>query len=137
MIKLLLLIATQIGLQNPSLLPAICSVESDFRNVINHYDGGSPSYGICQIKLATAQDMLPDVTAEMLMEPVINAYVAGLYLKYHEKRYEAERFIKRETVRIKQYGKEACVISAYNAGRCINSNQDTYVKKVYERIGKI
>lgn len=118
MIKLLLAIAMEIGLQNPKMLPAICSVESDFRNVINHFDGGSPSYGICQVKLSTAQDMIPGITAEMLMEPVINAYVAGLYVKYQERRYD----------------EESCIISAYNAGRCIKSNQDTYVKKVMKRM---
>lgn len=104
----------------PGLLPAICSAESDFRNIINKDDGGSPSYGICQIKLSTAQMMMPWVTSDMLMDRQINGFAAALYIEWQSKRYD----------------KLECIISSYNAGRCIKSNQDTYVKKVKKRMKK-
>ena len=121
------IIALALQLQNPNIMSAICWVESNHRNVINKDDGGSPSYGICQIKLSTANWMHfkhklgdKELTAEDLMKPEVNILYASLYLKYQLNRYDTLR----------------CAISAYNAGRCIKSNQKTYVKKVLKRMKK-
>ena len=116
MIKILIII--NIALQLPKgLLPAICKVESNFRNVDNMDDGGSPSFGICQIKLNTARMFNKKVTAADLRIPEINAYYAGRYLKYQHNRYKNHRF------------REYCTISAYNGGTCFGSNKK-YVEKV-------
>ena len=100
---------------------AICSTESDFRNVVNHDDGGSASYGICQIKAKTASWMTKkygqNYTSD-LMNRKENFNVALMYYVYQLRRYN---------------GDERCAISAYNAGRCIKSNQNTYVSKVLRR----
>lgn len=106
---------------NPYLMLAVCSAESDFRNVINKYDGGSPSYGVCQIKYGTAKMMGYKGSAGGLMDPVDNAYYASRYVAYQYRRYNKDL---------------ACAISAYNAGRCIKSNQKTYVKRVMDRLLK-
>lgn len=129
MILMLKTISIAIQICNPNLLGAVCYVESNYRNVINHNDGGSASYGICQIKLKTANWMNEKhkilgqpVTKFDLMNPEINALFAGLYLKYQLDRYN---------------GDIECAISGYNAGRCIKSNQSTYVKKVLRRMSKL
>ena len=124
-LKLLQLITLVLRIDNPNLLPAICWVESNHRNVDNMDDGGSPSYGICQIKLDTANWMkdkykIPGKELEPsdLQKPEINALYSGLYLLYLTHRYKTLK----------------CAISAYNAGSCIKSNQNTYVKKVLKKI---
>lgn len=125
-LKLLMTLTISLKINNPNLLPAICWVESNYRNVDNLKDGGSPSYGICQIKLDTANWMkehynIPgsELEASDLQKIEINAFYSGLYLLYLGKRYKDDL---------------KCVISAYNAGSCIKSNQDTYVKKVLDKI---
>lgn len=88
------------------LLPALCFVESggDVR-AVNRYDGASPSYGLCQIKLGTAREMLKkEIEEEDLLDPAINKKAALLYLQYQMQRYP---------------GDVRCAISAYNAGRCL------------------
>jgi len=122
MITLLTIIATSVGI-DPTLLKSICWVETNHRNVINQDDGGSPSYGLCQVKLETAQWLqkrhrLPIVTNANLMIEETNALYAALYLKYQQTRYDDVE----------------CVISAYNAGSCIESNKPTYVRKVKKRM---
>lgn len=94
----------------------ICSTESDMRNVINHNDGGSPSYGVCQIKLRTARQFSPKITIKELMIPSTNILMAKTIYEWQVSRYKTER----------------CAISAYNAGRCITGNHK-YVKKVRKR----
>jgi len=104
---------------DPSLLASICWIESRHKEeAINKDDGGSPSYGLCQVKLSTANWIAGrnghnTLTVKQLMEPLNNAYFAGLYLRYQTNRYETTR----------------CAVSAYNAGRCILSNK-AYVDKV-------
>ncbi len=77
-----------------AILVAICTQESGLKNTTNINDGGSPSHGVCQIKLGTAQ-LLKDkykiskkVNAETLKDPVKNAYWAALYLKFQLQRYD-------------------------------------------------
>lgn len=82
---------------------AICSHESNnFTMTLNQYDGGSPSYGICQVKKETASMFGFKGKASELMNPKVNAKYAALYLKYQEKRYGSENW---------------CILSAaFNAG---------------------
>lgn len=128
MINMFNIISISLQLSNPDILSSICWVESNHRNVVNWKDGGSPSYGPCQIKLETANWMRykyklgsKDLTEKDLMKPEISIFYAALYFKYQFKRYD----------------NLSCAISAYNAGRCIKSNQITYVSKVIKRLNKV
>lgn len=103
---------------DPALLYSICKVESNLTNVINLKDNGSPSYGICQVKLNTANYMIPGIKKADLMVPEVNFIVAALYLKYHLG---------------KQKGNVKRSISAYNAGRPIKGNR-RYVDKVMKNM---
>jgi soluble lytic murein transglycosylase-like protein len=122
--KLLLTISSALQISNPYLLPAICWVESNHDpDAININDGGSPSFGMCQIKLNTARWMaekhgLSTPYATHIMKPEVNALLAGLYIKYQLKRYK---------------GNIHQAISAYNAGKYIKSNI-RYVNKVIKRM---
>lgn len=65
------------------LLASVCFVETRHdANAINRGDGGSDSYGICQIKHKTAKWMGFTGTEVELMDPRTNAYYAGKYLAY-------------------------------------------------------
>lgn len=83
----IILLAAKKAAISGALLLAICSHESHLENVAVMQDGKSASYGICQIKLATAQQMGFKGVAENLMEPKTNAKWAAQYLKYQLKRY--------------------------------------------------
>lgn len=105
-----------------ALLLAVCWGEGSFRNdsKLTHLDGHSLSHGTCQVKLEMAQDMdrwfhnrFP-ATAERLEITKVNAYYAGLYLKYQLKRYN--------------YNWQKAV-DAYNKGSTV-SEKSIYVKKV-------
>jgi hypothetical protein len=119
-----------LSLEAANLLPALCWVESKHKvQAVAHKDGRSSSYGICQVKLETANWMkeyyrIPGVplTERQLMKPDVNIFYAGLYLKYH---------IKSNPNNLK------CAISAYNAGRCIKGNQATYVKQVLNKMREL
>jgi soluble lytic murein transglycosylase-like protein len=94
---------------SPSLLVAICMTESNLRNVDVMDDGGSPSYGICQVKLETAKwmgeiynkSLLKDLKESDIRKPYRNAKAAAWYLKYQIERYSGD------------YCK---AVAAYNAG---------------------
>lgn len=104
---------------NPQLLLAVCSVESNFRAVKPHMDGTTESHGVCQVKLETAQHMDTvfklriKATQERLQVPFINAYYAGMYLKYQLKRYENWQ----------------SAVDSYNKGHMVSQNS-AYVQKV-------
>lgn len=87
---------------SPKLLLAICMQESNLQNVIVPHDGGTPTYGICQVKLGTAQMIGYTGTAQGLMDPATNAKWAANYLKYQKDRYDHD-WCK--------------AVAAYNAGR--------------------
>ena len=126
------IIGLALQIQVPGIMSSICWIESSYRNVVNRDDGGSPSYGLCQIKENTANWMKelhripgPALTEEELMKPEVNIFYSSLYFKYQYKRYK---------------GNLECAISAYNAGRCIRQNKRTYVRKVlrhYEKSNKM
>lgn len=83
-----------------AILVAICSHETRLQNIMIQ-DNGSPTYGICQVKLATASMLGYQGSPEGLMDPETNAHYAALYLKFQHDRY-----------------KNWCkAIAAYNAGR--------------------
>ena len=69
------------------ILLAICTHESKLSNIINHNDGGSPTYGICQVKYSTAQMLGYQGKADGLMNPKENAKWAANYLRYQQLRY--------------------------------------------------
>jgi soluble lytic murein transglycosylase-like protein len=84
-----------------AILIAICSHESGLKNIVSQYDGGSPSYGVCQMKYETASMLGYLGTPQGLMNPRTNAKYAALYLKRQYERYN-----------------DWCrAIAAYNAGR--------------------
>jgi soluble lytic murein transglycosylase-like protein len=108
-----------------TILVAICSHESDLKNIIVPFDGGSPTYGICQVKLDTARMFGYSGDDEGLMDPKTNAKYAAKYLKYQYKRY----------------GNWCQAVSAYNAGRYNESRKKPgyprnlkYVLKVSEKL---
>jgi soluble lytic murein transglycosylase-like protein len=112
-----LLAATSNGV-DPELLSAVCFVESSHRpHIYVAQDGGSPSYGLCQIKESTARDMGFKKHSSFLLDPKTNAYYAAKYLAWQKKRW----------------GSWEKAVSAYNCGRpCGN---DEYVDKVMTLAG--
>lgn len=98
---IILLAAKKIAVSG-ALLLAICTHETGLKNTMVHHDGGSPSYGICQVKKDTAKMMGYNVNGNDLMKPEVNAKVAASYLKYQLDRYD----------------NNMCMATAsYNAGR--------------------
>jgi soluble lytic murein transglycosylase-like protein len=83
---IILAAAKKIGVSG-SLLLAICTHESGLNNVYLHHDGGSPTYGVCQIKYETAKMVGFTGEAKELMTPKINAEWAATYLKFQKSRY--------------------------------------------------
>lgn len=110
------------------LLLAICTVESNLTNAIVWHDGGSPSYGICQIKHETAKMMGYKGKAEGLMNPTVNARLAAKYLKFQ----------------LKRYSNDYCMaVAAYNAGSFNESKKVPgyprnlkYLRKVQKELEK-
>lgn len=88
-VSIILLAAKKAGVSG-SLLLAICTHESGLNNVLVPHDGGSPTYGICQVKYDTAKMMGFTGTAEDLMVPKINAKWAATYLKFQKDRYDGD-----------------------------------------------
>jgi len=84
---LILATAKKIGVAG-SLLLAICTQESGLNNVVVPHDGGSPSYGICQVKEGTARHMGYKGHSKDLMDPATNIKWAAIYLKFQLDRYD-------------------------------------------------
>lgn len=112
LIELITRIAIKVGIES-SLLLAVANVESNVK-IVNYFNDNHSSYGIMQVELRTAREILPFVDSIALQQPEVNIYVAAKYLKKMQDRYG---YIKG--------------ISAYNAGRPIESNKN-YVKKVLD-----
>jgi soluble lytic murein transglycosylase-like protein len=122
-------IAKTIGI-SPALLIAVCTTETNLKNVITYNDGATHSYGLCQVKLETAKFMgkvhnkphLENFTEKDMQDIKNNAKIAALYLKYQ----------------LNRYGGDYCkATAAYNAGRFKESKDYPgkpfnwkYVKKV-------
>jgi soluble lytic murein transglycosylase-like protein len=126
--EFIILAAAKAAKVSGTLLLAICTHESGLKNVYVPHDGGSPTYGICQVKLPTAQMMGFKGEAKDLMIPEINAKWAAIYLKYQ----------------IDRYDKNLCkATAAYNAGKFNKSKNDPqiprnlkYVRKIQSKIDK-
>lgn len=88
-VSIILLAAKKAGVSG-SLLLAICTHESGLKNVLVPHDGGSPTYGICQVKYDTAKMMGFNGEAKDLMTPKVNAKWAATYLKYQKSRYDGD-----------------------------------------------
>ena len=104
---------------DPVILASICYYESKFKPMaIHENDGGSGSYGLCQIKLALAKSLGYKGSVNGLLDPTTNATFAAKALRYHMK---------------KTHGIEE-LIAAYNAGRVNRRNgvirNITYVRNV-------
>lgn len=121
----ILLAAKKVGVSG-FLLLSICTHESGLKNVLVPHDGGSPTYGICQVKENTAKMLGYRGDAKKLMIPEENAKWAALYLKYQLDRYE----------------NDTCkAVAAYNAGKYNESKikpgyprNYRYIKKVRKHI---
>lgn len=109
-----ILVSNQLNLPN-NLLRAVCFVESSHNaKAIHLNDGKGDSLGLCQIKLATAKMAGFKGTQTQLMDPLVNAYYAGLYLKKQ----------------INKYGGVRAGVIAYNRGHYKKETPDHYYKKV-------
>lgn len=84
--ELIINIARSLGVP-AQLLLAICTQESNLKNTINHHDGGSPSYGVCQLKSNTAKMVGFQGNPIELMDVSTNIYWSGRYLAYQQTRY--------------------------------------------------
>lgn len=107
----------------PGLLSATCWVESNHKvNAVNVDDGGSSSYGACQIKLETAQMLGYTGAVKKLKDPAVNVYWAGRYLKYQLDRYD---------------GDPRKAVAAYNAGtHRVNAKGQIKNRKYVEKVFK-
>lgn len=73
------------------LLSSVCWVESNHKaHAYSHNDGGSPSYGVCQVKFQTAQFMGFTGKAKDLQKPEINIHYSAKYLAHQLKRYNGD-----------------------------------------------
>ena len=110
--------SNQLGLP-PHLLSSICYVESHYKvTAVHHDDGDGDSLGVCQIKLKTARWLGYKGTKKNLMNPTINAYFAGKYLKHQIKRYKGD--IKKAVI-------------SYNLGHAKGLTSTEYQRKVYKK----
>lgn len=108
---------------DPRLLAAICYHESKFQAAAIHKnDGGSGSYGLCQVKLAPARALGFKGHWKTLLSPGVNAEVAASILKYHLDHKNPPQ-------------NQQELLSAYNAGRVLRTPKGgvrnlAYVQKV-------
>jgi soluble lytic murein transglycosylase-like protein len=83
----ILSVAKSVGVSG-TLLLALCAHESGgFKQNYAPMDNGSPSFGSCQVKKATADFLGFKGKPQDLMNPKINAYYAAKYLEYQQNRY--------------------------------------------------
>lgn len=120
-LALLFSVVSQIYDLPPGLLSAICEVESNHDvNAYVHDDGGSPSIGICQLKMGTASDLGFKGTVLDLHDVHTNVRFAGLYLRR----------------KLDTYGGDVDrAICAYNRGSCKPGQGVEYrakVRKIWE-----
>lgn len=82
-------VSQTIGLP-PGLLAALCMIESNHNpNAFRTHDGdGRTALGLCEIKIETAREVMPDIRPSDLFNPEKNAMAAGLYLKKKLGRYK-------------------------------------------------
>lgn len=106
---------------DPKLLTAICKVESGHQATeINIMDGGSPSIGLCQIKLGTARVVGFRGQWTDLLNPYVNARYAAKYLAKQTRRCNSVDL----------------GIRAYNSGRCSRGSH-IYLSRVKEAYARL
>lgn len=101
-----------------AILSALCFTESTHKtDAINIHDGGTPSYGLCQIKYQTAKEL------------GFKGHISDLWLKPEINKYWALQYLKKQ---LKRYGTVDKAIAAYNAGSLKNGEirNTKYVRKV-------
>jgi soluble lytic murein transglycosylase-like protein len=103
----------------PHLLESVCFVESRHEiNAVHQNDGnGTPSLGVCQIKLATAQMLGFKGTEKQLMDPRLNVYYAAAYLDHQLRRYK---------------GHTHRALVAYNRGSAKQLTRSSYSDTVFQ-----
>lgn len=122
----MILAAAKAAKVSGTILLAICTHETGLKNTKLDYDGGSPTYGICQIKYGSAAIVGYRGEPEGLMDPKTNAKYAAKYLRYQYNRY---------------YGNWLKAVAAYNAGK-FNEDKNKvgcprnikYLKHVQEKV---
>lgn len=108
--------ATQIMELPTGLLESVCYVESTHNiRALHINDGGTDSYGVCQVKYETARWLGYRGSANQLMDPSINIFYAAKLLKKQILRYN---------------GNIEKAVIAYNRGNARNLTQTRYSKKV-------
>lgn len=113
-----------------ALLLAVCTHETGLTNVVVLKDGGSPSYGVCQLKLDTARMFGYKGDGKGLMNVKTNAKLAAKYIAYQM--YN----------RPDPYGDDwVKITAAYNAGSYMESKRKRgcprnlkYVKLVQKKL---
>lgn len=88
-IAIIVLAAKKVSVSS-ALLLAICTHESGLTNTLVPHDGGSPTYGVCQVKYDTAKMLGFTGKAKDLMVPEVNAKWAAKYLKFQHERYDGD-----------------------------------------------
>lgn len=113
-ISAITLAASKVGVSS-ALLLAICSHESGgFRYNHNPDDRGTPSFGACQVKEATAEQVGLKLTHKQLSDPKMNAMVAAKYLRWQ----------------LDQYNNDYCrAVAAYNSGTYHESKEAWFPQK--------
>lgn len=99
-----------------TLVMSICTIETGMTNKVNRFDGGSPSWGYCQVKITTAKRFDSKVTVKKLMNRDYNMKIAQMYLTHQLERYNGD--VKK-------------AVSAYNHGSYSTKNTK-YVDKVID-----
>jgi len=115
-ISIIISAAKTVGVSG-TLLVAICSHESNnFTNNYSAFDKGSPSFGSCQIKEASARQLGFKGNSSDLNNPKINALYAAKYLKYQQDRYGEEDWCP--------------LVAAYNSGTYLKSKYPGYPRNL-------
>jgi soluble lytic murein transglycosylase-like protein len=112
------------------LLYAICAHESrDFVLDYSQYDGGSPSYSVCQIKESTAKMFGFKGNPMKLRDAETGIKYAAFFLKYQQSRYGQDDWLK--------------LVSSYNYGTYIENDRklkcpknERYVELVKNKLPK-
>lgn len=109
------------------ILLAICHVESSGNHkAVNIFDGGSASYGLCQIKLNTARNLgFRGHITQLWFNKEVNKKYALKYLEWQATRYPT----------VEQ------IIAAYNSGSVKRKKNGKfvnheYVNKVFQQLKK-
>lgn len=128
-VMILFKVAGKFGVSS-SLMLAVCLHESGLKDVHNYQDGGSASYGMCQIKLGTAQGVgrifghkdMESWTSKDMHEPEKNIKAAAMYLSY---------------IQAKHDGNVCAVLAEYNAGRVTESKVEPGLPRNYKYVKKV